>query len=371
MSDESSDQFKFSRRGFIRTIAGAAALPVFGGLAFREALGQSAQATLFRVNNCPIHDGQLRHIGLDALLHLLSDNGVKFYKTAYTDDLCGPGGLIAPDDVVLLKVNAQWRCRGATNTDLIRGMIHRILTHPDGFTGEVVIFENGQGRPAAFDGISNSPSNYKFPEITGLVRVNAEQEDLTTIDYLVNTVFAGKPVWKILLDPVRSKFIGATDHTTTGYRKVGTDTATMVSYPCFTTAKGNRIELKEGRWTGSGYAQNVKLIHMPVLKDHGGDVGCTGALKIVYGTLSMKDGCTANRHYVNLGTQCARMWTDVRIPDLNLLDCIWVGYEKNGCSPERGDPAKYPRGGNGSGGDGLLCIQTHPAAAGRKQQKPA
>ena len=38
---------------------------------------------------------------------------------------------------------------------MLRGLIHRILGHPDGFKGEVVIFENGQGRPAAFNGIHN------------------------------------------------------------------------------------------------------------------------------------------------------------------------------------------------------------------------
>jgi hypothetical protein len=52
----------------------------------------------------------------------------------------------------------------------------------------------------------------------------------------------------------------------------------------------------------------------------------TGALKIVYGTLSMTDGSSAKRHYADLGSQCARMWTEVRVPDLNILDCIWVSY---------------------------------------------
>jgi len=46
----------------------------------------------------------------------------------------------------------------------------------------------------------------------------------------------------------------------------------------------------------------------------------------VYGTLSMKDGTTARRHYQDLGSQCARMWTEVRVPDLNILDCLWVSF---------------------------------------------
>ena len=31
--------------------------------------------------------------------------------------------------------------RGGTNTDVLKGLIARILEHPDGFTGEVVVVE--------------------------------------------------------------------------------------------------------------------------------------------------------------------------------------------------------------------------------------
>jgi len=323
---------KISRRKFIKTsAAGAAALPFLGSFAANTAFGATADAPsqVFRVNHCPVHDGQLRHVGVDSLLHLLSANGSKFYKTGASGDLNGPNGLIAPDDVVILKVNAQWKCRGGTNTDMLRGLIQRILQHPDGFKGEVVIFENGQNRPASFDGVHNdvNKTEYKpFPELEGKVLVNAEEENLLTINYLVNTVFAGKPVSSFLMDPHADSWITADDHQTNGYRRIGEKGTPCVSYPCFTTAQGNRIELKEGRWTGSGYAQNLKLIHCPVLKDHSGNVGMTGALKIVYGTLSMSDGTSAKRHYQDLGSQCAKMWTLVREPDLCILDCLWVSF---------------------------------------------
>lgn len=323
-----NESFKFSRRNFIRAVAGAAALPAFGGLAFKEAYGQSTKTPVFRVDGCPVHDNEMRHIGLDSLLFLLSQNGVKFFKSNKSDALCGPNGIIAADDVVLLKVNCQWKARGTTNTDMLRGLIQRILQHPDGFKGEVVIFENGQNRPGSFNGIDcdGKKSEYNpFPELKGKVKVNAEQDELLTVDYLVNTVFKGKPVSTFLLDPV-TEIISADEHTKNGYRKTTDPENKYVSYPCFTTAGGNRIELKEGRWTGKGYAQNVKLIHCPVLKDHSGDIGMTGALKIVYGTLLMKDGSKANRHYADLGSQCAKMWTEVRAADLTILDCIWVSF---------------------------------------------
>lgn len=327
-----TEHAKPSRREFLQTtITSAAALPLLGALSADNASAEipGGRSQVFRVNGCPVHDGQLRHVGVDALLHLLSTNGTKFYKSDRQDALSGPSGLIAANDVVVLKVNAQWKCRGCTNTDMLRGLIHRILGHPDGFKGEVVIFENGQGRPAAFDGVhsdSDKPEYKPFPELIGKVMVNAEQQDVTTIDYLVNHVFAGKPVSAFLMDPFANVWIAADDHKTNGYRRIGQPGAPCISYPCFTTARGHRIELKEGVWTGSHYAQNLKLIHLAVLKDHSGDIGMTGALKIVYGTLSMSDGTSAKRHYQDLGSQCARMWTEVRPPDLNILDCIWVSH---------------------------------------------
>jgi hypothetical protein len=327
-----SESEKLSRRSFIRaTVANTIALPLLDSIS--AAKSSSAEdrpkSNVFRVHGCPVHDEQTRHIGVDALLHLLSTNGVKLYATGKRGPLNGLSGLIAADDVVVLKINAQWKCRGGTNTDMLRGLIHRILGHPDGFRGEVVIFENGQGRPAAFDGIHNDAdmAEYKpFPELVGKVMVNAEKQNLTTIDYLVKRTFAGQPVSSFLMDPFAKVWIEPDDHETNGYRRVGERGTACVSYPCFTTLGGNRIELKDGRWTGSGYAQNLKLIHCAVLKDHSGDIGMTGALKIVYGTLSMSDGTSAKRHYADLGAQCAKMWTEVRPPDLNILDCIWVSY---------------------------------------------
>src|ERR1035437_6861558 len=103
---------KPSRRSFIRsTVVGTVALPLLGALGTDKAsLAETGtRSHVFRVNGCPVHDGQLRRVGMDALLHLLSTNGTKFYKTAKRGPLNGPSGLIAADDVVVLKVNAQWK----------------------------------------------------------------------------------------------------------------------------------------------------------------------------------------------------------------------------------------------------------------------
>jgi len=315
---------KPSRREFLKDFgaAGAAAyLGLHGGPRGRQAAAQNPQSVIFEVSDCPVPTGTANaHEGLDVLLRLLAGQGRYFYKTTRAHPWGDPNGLIANSDVVLVKINCQWKFRGATNTDVLRGLIHRILAHPDGFSGEVVIFENGQGQ-GAFNGDPPAWNWYATNGAPEGVHVNAE-DDTLTVNRLVTQIFAGLPVTAFLLDPVRSTFITSPDdHTTNGFRKISD-----VSYPCFTTSRGTRIELKEGIWTGSGYASNLKFINMPVLKTHTG-TGITGVLKHMYGVVSMTDGSNSIRHYSQSGIQCGKMWTLVRMPDLNIVDCIWVSYQ--------------------------------------------
>ncbi len=310
---------KVTRREFIKGVAAAGALVCSGKLVgVRHAFSVGEKSRLFRVDDCPIPDGGLRHQGIDALLDLLAENSIYFYQTEKSHKWGAPEGIIAGDDVVAVKVNCQWKCRGTTNTDVLQGLIYRILQHPAGFNGEVVIFENGQGR-GGFDGLTQGGSVYaSWPEIENGIYVNAEEQNLLTVDYLVQTVFKNDQVSSYLLDAVRSIFISDSDHITDGYRRVAD-----VSYPCFTSNAGHRIELREGIWNGSGFDSNFKFINMPVFKHHGG-TGITGTLKNTYGILSMSDGQSGIRHYSQSGTQCGKMWSFVRAPDLNVLDCIWV-----------------------------------------------
>jgi hypothetical protein len=312
-------QNKISRRGFLKGTLGGLfffLLPPFRGT---SAAAPSVTNPLFWVKNIPNQpfltggNGN-RHAGIECLIRVMGDQGLKFYRSPQESLLSGAAGLIAPDDVVLIKVNAQWKYRGSTNSDLIRGLIQRVLDHPDGFTGEVVIFENGQSQ-GSLNGDALGWGSY--PDTS--VHANANDET-HSFNYLVNTVFHDPRVSSYLLDPIRSNFIGATDHASNGYRKLED-----VSYPCFTSVGGHRVELLEGIWQGTGYGQNLKLINVPVLKIHGGSE-ITASLKHLYGVLSMADGATTNRHYSGLGSTCGKMVVSVRTPVLNIVDAIWVSY---------------------------------------------
>jgi hypothetical protein len=110
---------------------------------------------------------------------------------------------------------------------------------------------------------------------------------------------------------------------------------TDVSYPCFTTAGGRRVELGRGVWTGAGFSRNLKLINVPVLKHHDeGGSEITAALKHVYGLLSMADGHKGFRHYTGLGKTCGTMFASVRAPVLNIMDAVWVSHRNLKGHPE-------------------------------------
>ena len=153
------------------------------------------------------------------------------------------------------------------------------------------------------------------------MHANAQDESHSFL-WLVNSLFNDPRVSAFLLDPVAGSFIGAGDHATDGYRRFEN-----VSYPCFTTAGGRRVELREGIWNGTSYDANLKLINVPVLKHHDtGGSEITGAIKHMYGLVSMSDGQSSFRHYGGLGETCGKMMVSVHTPVLNIIDAIWVSH---------------------------------------------
>jgi hypothetical protein len=307
-----------TRRDFLRSLAAGISLPYITRLgAARTAAVVNDLFWVKGVPDLPFYDpGQANaHLGLDSLLYLMGDKNLKFYRTSAGHPFGGPSGLIAARDVVLIKVNAQWKYRGCTNSDLIRGLIQRILDHPDGFQGEVVIVENGQGR-----GSLRCDTGSGYGGDTS-VHANANDESHHFL-YLVNTVFNDPRVSAYLLDPIRGTFIGENDHSQDGYRKFEN-----VSYPCFTSAGGNRVELGKGVWRSGAHRGNLKLINMPVLKHHDtGGSEITASLKHMYGLVSMSDGQSGIRHYDRLGETCGLMMASVVKPVLNIVDATWVSY---------------------------------------------
>jgi uncharacterized protein (DUF362 family) len=249
---------------------------------------------------------------VDDLVMLMGVSGMKPHRSENDSLTGGPSGIINPDDVVLIKVNAQWAQRGGTNTDVLRGIIRNIVEHPDGFQGEIIVADNGQGSG-------------------NLNRLDHNAEDITQSpqDVVADFVAEGYHASAYLWDTIRTRSVGEFD---IGDYQAGfvvqpvmdAETSIKVSYAKFTTAYGTHVSYKHGIWDEATQAYDpgrLVVLNVPVLKTHS-IYGVTAAVKNHMGVVTT--GVPTDSHLGvgrgGLGTIMA----DVRAPDLNILDCIWV-----------------------------------------------
>ncbi len=259
---------------------------------------------IFVVKNVPVPAaGSPAHAGVDALIRFLDEGGVSFYRSAADYPGGGPDGIVSPDDVVLIKVNAAWDQRGMTNTDVVRGLISAVLRHPDGFTGEVVLVENCEGGPD-YDQVRNNAED-------------PSQSFRAVVDSFGDPARVSASSWWSFTDEAVYEFDAGDMRQ--GYVLLGDN----VSYPKFVTGRGTCISLRNGVWTGSGYDKSrIKLINVPVLKSHNA-TGVTAALKNFMGVPSIHKTENVHHDLIYRGFM-GRMMNEVIYPDLNVIDAIWV-----------------------------------------------
>ncbi|MHA1200879.1 MAG: DUF362 domain-containing protein, partial [Candidatus Heimdallarchaeaceae archaeon] len=254
---------------------------------------------------------------INNLLDLMGDNGLNFYESLLVDNNTGPDGLISASDVVLIKNNCQWDKRGGTNTDLIKELIQAIVDHPDGFTGEIVIADNGQGR-----GGMNYGDN------------NAEDKSQSVRD-VVNQFSSEYQISDYLWDNIRSDNVSefSDGNMIDGYVVNSTadaETEIHVSYPKFTTTYGTKISFKHGIWNGTHYEEKLKIINAPILKSHSG-FGVTAAMKHYMGVQSQP--LTHGHDNIDTGGM-ATLMVELGLPTLNILDAIWINANPESSSSE-------------------------------------
>jgi hypothetical protein len=223
--------------------------------------------------------------------------------------LANPSGLIGADDVVIIKVNGQSPQRGGTNTDLARSLVKAIVGHPDGFTGEVVIADNGQST----GGLDMAESNAFDPSQSMAVVAGMFPA------YKVS-VYSWYP---IAANGVSEYSSGNYDD---GYAMDSTpnpDTGILVSYPKFQTAFGTYISFKNGVWDSLSEtydSSRLKIINMPLFKSHY-DYGATCCVKNYMGVGSQT---LTGMHYTVGDGGMGTLMVETRFPTLNILDGIWI-----------------------------------------------
>ena len=298
----------------------------------------AGQSVVFRVDGSPTPtwrpassanaDWRASHPGVDALLDLMGEHGLKLYRSDRDSLRSGPNGMIGSEDVVLVKVSAQWEQRGMTNTDVVRGLIRRLLDHPDGFTGEVVVVENGQ--MSRHHLAEPNTNNDEFP--------GHPQSYQSVVDMFAA---AGHRVSLYNWAPLREQ-VGEWDEgdERDGYVMAG---PYPLNYPKFTTAYGTRVSLRHGLWEGQSFdAARLKFINLPVLKAHGW-FGVTAAVKNFLGVMGKRVGAAEagvdpdafsfhaalTESFNGLPPGLPGSLMALRFPDLNLIDATFVGVHGN------------------------------------------
>jgi len=255
-----------------------------------------------------------RYGGVDDLVTLMGLSGFAWHKSDVITLTSGSEGLIDFDDVVLIKVNGQWSERGGTNTDVLRGIIRQIVEHPDGFTGEIVVADNTQGYSSL-----------------DLLESNAEDHGQSMQDVVDDFVAEDWTISTFLWDSIRMNSVveydDPDDDGSDGYivaPDYDPETDIKVSYPKFRTVFNTQISYKHGIWLGTpdGYdADKLVVINVPVLKTHF-IYAVTAAVKNHMGVVTTLFSTDSHNGVARGGM--GSVLSEVRLPDLNILDCIWV-----------------------------------------------
>ena len=291
------------------------------------ALATEHTSDVFLVQNVTGTEGDVG-LAITSLLDMMETEGLHFYNTS--TEL---SGLIERDDVVLLKVNGQWSYRGGTNTDLVKAVIEAIIDHPDGFIGEIIIADNGQGLENLDRVYANAFNN------------SQAMEDVARLfqDYSVSTILWDNYRYNTVDDYDMGDF-------SEGYVRSSTwdaDTEIYTSYPKFITDTGLYVSFKNGIWdNATGFdSDRLKIINMPVLKSHF-RYGVTGCIKNYMGVpqgyvVSSVDPSIPHEHFsIALGGMGTLM-AETRMPILNILDMIWVNAHPLESSSSRGPWSRY------------------------------
>jgi len=260
--------------------------------------------------------------GVRRLTASMRSRGLHFHRTA-----AAPSGLIASGDVVLLKINAQWDQRGGTNTDVIREVIREILDHPEGFSGEIIVADNGQaqfgsfGRGGSLDWTLNNAEDTSHSTMSVIRYFQAQGSRVTGVLW---DDFTTVRVREFSAGDMRDGFIMEDSARPTGI---------AISYPKFTTEFGTHVSFRSGIWDPAAQAYNsdiLRVINMPVLKSHSW-LQVTAAVKNYMGVPSDRltrtvRGGRAHDSVFTGGMGTLMVYT--RMPVLNITDMIWVGPDR-------------------------------------------
>ncbi|MCW5831061.1 MAG: DUF362 domain-containing protein [Labilithrix sp.] len=297
----------------------------------------------------------------------------------------GVAALVGTDDVVIVKISAQWWNQGMTNVAAVKRLVERVLERP-GFAGEVIVFENTHFRLADGSGLARAfthpsernvdvPGWNKLGDLVAHFRerdaavsfvglVDAGPSELSGDDWHdrghAHGTYGGDGRGPIAAGDARDGYHWDFERAFRLARSWVDEARTPLTWPRFTSPRtGLVVDLKDGvmRRTDAGLVpagRKLVWINMTTANEHTA-TGITGACKSTMGVVDMSAGALgthplargyASVHYFGRGNPTAS-WRmagplahfarEVRAPDLILLVAEWIAYEPAGFDAERED----------------------------------
>lgn len=318
------------------------------------------------------------------------------------DKLGGIATVVGADDLVIIKVSAQWWNQGMTNVAAVKRVIEHVLERP-GFRGEVVVFENAHFRLADGSGLSRawvrpSERNVDVPGWTklgdliphfrargapvGFVGlVDAGPSSLSGDDWHdpghATGVYGGDGRGPIEPGDPRDGYHWDFERTFRLRKTWFDDARTPLTWPRFTSPiSGLVVDLRAGvlrREANRLVATDRKLvwINLTTANEHV-STGFTGACKSTMGVVDMSAGALGTHprargytsvHYFGQGAPSAswrmagplaQLAQEVRAPDLILTVAEWVAFQPATLSPD--EDLRH---------SAASCTQTRTIVAGR------
>jgi hypothetical protein len=371
MTDQHKTRSRFSRRRFL--IFGGGVVAALGGAAYglrsRLLAKLSSWTRLDAFSATPPlrpHDPRRDR----RKIYLSQGKTPAANIDAVLEKMGGIEKIVGKDDVVLIKVSAQWWNQGMTNVAAVKRVIEQILAI-EGFAGEVVVFENTHFRLADGSGLSRAwthPSARNV-DVEGWTKLGDLIDHFKNFDApvsFVGLVDAGpnelaEGTWH---DPGRAHGVYGGDgrapiapgETRDGYhwdfarafrlKRSWVDHAqTPLSWPVFTSPRsGLLIDFKDGVIKREGEKRvpaqrKLTWINMTTANQHN-DTGFTGCCKSAMGVVDMSAGWLGTDprvrgyqsvHFFGFPDALWRMAGPladfakrVRAPDLYLAVAEWV-----------------------------------------------
>ena len=274
---------------------------------------------------------------------------------------------IGPEDIVILKPNAQWWNQGRTNLAAMKGFIDLVLNIPK-FKGEIIIAENQHF-------MDESLPNGEKDNVRGWTHFSEINGDIDGIQHNLNTLIelyhdqgyknVTKYHWRdggpkrnlwgngknggVVKSPAEGDGYVWTgiDYTFSGFWGLKQWKVKM-TYPVFTSKySGITVDFKHGAFKRDGKGggnflrgKPAKFINFAVLNTHGGDTGVTSSIKNYMGIMDLSCGSWGlmPKEYVNVHCCGGKYYTyakagplgyfmkTIRKADLNIVTAEWVGW---------------------------------------------